>query len=380
MEKRLLTALLVLLLYGFSGFSGISGPAAAPENSMTRCLVIGMDAFVSEENTAPCSANNAETLAALLGACLPEGTRVTRSINGPGSVSEMETLILDVFRGARENDVSWICLSTHGVRWEEPDGETRMAWILSDGTREEALEPEELRRIASRVPGKKVLVLDCCHAGAALAAFTGPEWRVLAGCGPEEECFFWAAGEETGMGYFTSALESAMRASDPAQIDPDGDGQVSLRELAARMREVYGISTARFQPEEDGSPLLFLPKEQPAQERLLGLKADPPEKAGGALTISFDFRTETAVKLEYRLVPAGAHGWEFNSAVRIPDRERTGQRRGVLSPGEKHRTIRVTAERLGESGKALLQLVSYRGLYGQVPVPEMTYVICGDCE
>ena len=61
--------------------------------------------------------------------------------------------------------------------------------------------------------------------------------------------------------------------------------------------------------------------------------------------------------------------------AKLPDRERSGQKRGVLSPGEKERTIRVSRERLGEGGQALLQIISFRGLYGQVPVPEATKMI-----
>ena len=71
----------------------------------------------------------------------------------------------------------------------------------------------------------------------------------------------------------------------------------------------------------------------------------------------------------------GPDGWAFEQAARLPDRERSGQRRGVLSPGEKDRTIRVSPEKLGEKGRALLQIVSFRGLYGQVPVPEATWIV-----
>ena len=57
------------------------GPEQKTETApgTARCLVMGTDRFVTEQNTAPCSANNAETMAALLSACLPEGTRITRA-------------------------------------------------------------------------------------------------------------------------------------------------------------------------------------------------------------------------------------------------------------------------------------------------------------
>ena len=61
--------------------------------------------------------------------------------------------------------------------------------------------------------------------------------------------------------------------------------------------------------------------------------------------------------------------------MKMPDRARSGQKRGVLSAGEKDRTIKLSRDRLGESEQVLLQIVSYRGLYRQVPVPEATRII-----
>lgn len=349
-------------------------PAAQAGTAVCRCLAVGIDDFVTEEDTGPCSANNAEIMAALFAECLPSGTRITRRVNGPGTGAGMESLIREAFAGAAEGDTSFLYLSTHGVAWEE-DGKTRTALMLSDGEREEALDPRQLRAWMDGVPGKKVLILDCCHAGAAAEAFTGSGWRVLASCGPEEDSYFWAAGEETGMGYFTSALENALRASPREAADPDGDGQVSLRELYARIREIYGVSGAVFLPEDDGEPLFRLPADRMAGERIQDLTFGELTEDDGQLTLTFRFRTETAVKMEYRLVPGNGDGWDFSQAVRLSDRERTGLVRGMLSPGEKDRSIRVSRERLGTDGRALLQVVSFRGLYGQVPVPECTRVI-----
>ena len=365
--KRL-AALLVAAAF-FLPFRTLCAESEAPATEF-RCLAVGIDRFVNEENTAPCSANNAEAMAGLFGDCLPEGTKITRRVNGPTGQEEMEDLILEAFSGAGKEDTNILYLSTHGVIWEEA-GTEKTAWILSDGEHEEALEPEDLRMMMDQIPGKKVLILDCCHAGAAAEIFAGPDWRLIAGCEADEDCYFWAAGEVTGTGYFTAALENALRASAREQIDPDGNGEVSLKELAGRIREIYGVSTAVFQPEEDQESLFLLPEEQ-MQERLLDLRFDPETEEG---TLQFHFRTETQVKLEYRLVPMGENGWDFSRTAKLPDRERSGQKRGVVSPGKKDRLIRVSRERLGEDGKALLQIVSWRGLYGQIPVPEATYMI-----
>ena len=371
MGKSLLSALCAVM----TAFLSAAFPAPAAATAEYRCLAVGMDLFVNETATAPCSANNAEMMAGLLGDCLPEGTRVTRRINGPGTGAEMESLILEAFRGSGEEDTSVLYLSTHGTVWTEEDGTNHTALIFSDGVREEAIEPGTLRMMLEKIPGKKVLVLDCCHAGAAAESFRGPEWRVLAGCGPEEDCYFWAAGDVTGMGYFTSAIENALRTAPREEIDPDGDGAVSLRELEKQIRKIYGVSNAVFLPEEDERPLFRLPEERMESERIQDLRFDPVTEEDGKITVSFHFRTETAVQIEYRLIPAAENGWDFSKAVRLPDRERTGQRRGLLSPGAKNRTIRVSRERLGAGERVLLQIVSFRGLYGQVPVPECTVVL-----
>ena len=367
---------MIMLLAALTVFSfPAPNPPVPPEPPAGeyRCLAVGIDRFVNEESTAPCSANNAEEIAALFRDCLPKGTKITRRVNGPGSVAEMDDLILNAFRGAGEKDTSYLYLSTHGITWLEGE-EEKAALILSDGEREEALEPRTLREMMDRVPGKKVLILDCCHAGAVAESFTGPEWRVLAGCRAEEDCYFWAAGEVTGTGYFTAALENALRAAGREQIDPDGDGDVSLTELAARVREIYGVSTAVFLPEEDDGYLFSVPEER-AAERILDLRFDAVEEAEENLFVKLHFRTDTTVKIEYRLIPWGTNSWDFSRGKKMPDPERSGQKRGVLNPGDYKRNIKISRERFGESRQVLLQIVSFRGLYGQVPVPEATKVI-----
>ena len=381
--KSALAGLLAVLL-ALTGIFGNTLPVAqaeipaAPADSRCRCLAVGMDCFVTEENTTPCSANNAEIASALFADCLPENTRITRRVNGPGTADELETLIRQVFEDAKEGDTSFLYFSTHGVIWDEEGGVNRTALILSDGDREEALEPRLLRAWLDRIPGKKVLILDCCHSGAMALEFRGKDYRVLAGCGGEEDCYFWAAGQETGMGYFTAALENALRTSSRKDLDGDGSGEISLGELFRKVREIYGVSTPVFLPEDSGEPLFRLPTDRKESDRLQDLHFRPVEEKEGQLSIAFSFRTEVAVKLEYRLIPKGEKGWEFDKAVCLPDRERQGLKRGVLSPGEKDRTVRISRDRLGPSDGALLQIVSFRGVYGQVPIPECTLVVASD--
>ena len=336
------------------------------ETHVFRCLAVGMDLFVTQENTAPCSANNAERAADLFADFLPADARVTQCVNGPSSISGLEKAIREAFGGAGEEDTSLLYLSTHGIRWEE-DGTQGTVLVLSDGKTEDLLSPEELRAMLDPVPGKKVLILDCCYAGAFAEAFESEAYHVLVSCGAGERSYFWTAGEHGGTGYFTAAMENALRASDPEQIDPDGDGRISLSELAGRIREIYGVAEVGFWPAEDVEPLFFLPEDRSGRERILGVRFDPPKTENGQISLSFRFRTEQKTKLEYRLVPAGEAGWDFEKAVHLPDRERAGRTRGLLAPGEKERMLRFSAAIAGEHGEVLVQVIAWRG---QEPVPE----------
>ena len=80
-------------------------------------------------------------------------------------------------------------------------------------------------------------------------------------------------------------------------------------------------------------------------------------------------------RIEYRIVIKRDGEWDFEQGTTIPDRERTGTVRGLLSPGDKERKIRISPSGLGDEGEALLQVISLRGIHGQVPVLEGTRVI-----
>ena len=341
---------------------------------VTRCLAVGYDRFVTMPPTGPASANNVRAMAGLLEDFLPEGTRITTSVNGPGTAAGLEQLAREAFAENGEEDTALLYLSTHGA--ERPETPGGMALILSDGEEEEELTPEALREMLDRIPGKKILIVDACRSGALIGKgteegtdfFDDDRYRVLVSGGSEEESWFWSAetDEYTGTGYFTEALENALRASDEGQIDPDGSGEVSLEEVTARLGEIHGASTVYCRPEGSGEPLFSLPEDRKAGSRLRGIEISPAAADGEALAVPIRFRAEEPVRIMYQLVPSRNGRWDFEHAVRLPDRERTGLTRGLLSPGEKERTIRMSRKSLGEEGKALLQIIS---LHGEVQLP-----------
>ena len=340
-----------------------------PGWGVTRCLVVGFDRFVTMPSTGHASENNTLTMAALLEDFLPGEKQITLHVDGPGSADDFEDLIRETFGDAREEDTALLYLSTHGVIREDAPG--GMALLLSDGEREEGLTPDRLREIMDTIPGRKILMADACRSGALIGRgaergrdyFDDDAYRALVSAGSDEDSWFWSAEEDeyTGTGYFTEALASALRASDPEQIDPDGDGTVSLKELTARLREIHGASTVYCRPDDNAEPLFILPEERYPGGRLLGLRFEPPAMDGESLTLKFSFRTEEQVRLMYQLVPSRNGRWDFEHAVKTPDRERTDLIRGLVSPGEKERTIRLSPKSLGEDGKALMQIISLRG-------------------
>ena len=376
--KRALICLFLCLL-----FIPLLGMKGGPGEGRTRCLLIGCDRFVSMPGTEPASANNVETMGALLADFLPEDATVSRIVNGPGTVAEFENLVTETFRDAMEADTALIYLSTHGLLREEA-GQQEMALLLSDGTAEEKLEPKKLKRILDNVPGNKVLILDACHSGAMIGRGTkdGKNWfedencRVLVSSDAAEDSWFWSAETDryTGTGYFTSAMDSALRASDIGQIDPDGSGYVSLQELTGRLREIHGASKVYCFPEESRDKLFRLPQDRKPGSRLQAVSFGLPEKDGDTVLLPIRFRAAESVRVMYQLVPSRNGRWDFEHAVKLPDREKTGLIRGLLSPGDKERKIRLSVNSLGEDGKALMQVISLQG-ENRTPAAEAGTVI-----
>ena len=154
--------LAVVLVLGFCLMpaffrNGNTEDGTGERKGVSRCLVIGYDRFVTMPDTAPCSANNTEVMTALLADFVPEPERIVRRVNEPGTVEGLEQLIRETFSDAGAEDTSYLYISTHGVVWEE-DGQPRMALILSDGTGEEALEPERLKNAIRSA----LAAGDCC--------------------------------------------------------------------------------------------------------------------------------------------------------------------------------------------------------------------------
>ena len=112
------------------------------------------------------------------------------------------------------------------------------------------------------------------------------------------------------------------------------------------------------------------------QARVRELEFDPVIRDGDDLLLPFHFTVTDPVKLEYRLITRKNGEWDFDGGTTQGDSERIGTRRGWLSPGEKKKTVRFTAEEGREDGEALLIVIS-RDAAGR-SAPEGSCVIAVD--
>ena len=365
-NKKVICLVLCGVIFIALGVIGVWRSHTVP--TVTRCLLIGCDRFVSMPGTEPASANNVETMAALLTDFLPEDTAedtlIIRQVNGPGTVAGFEQLVADAFRRSNEADTCLVYLSTHGLLQMDESG-SKMSLLLSDGAEEEKLSPETLRETMDKLPGKKILILDACHSGAVIGKgwdegnpFEGSDCRVLVSSGAMEESWFWNTETDgyTGTGYFTAAMENALRASDPEQIAPDGKGNVSLKGLTARLREIHGASTVYCWPEENQETLFRLPADRKTGSHLQGIAFGEAERDGDAVVLPIRYKAGEAVRVMYQLIPGRNGTWDFEHAVRL------------------ERKIRLTVKSLGEDGKALMQIITFSG-DGLTPAAEAGHVI-----
>ena len=342
---------------------------------VSRCLLMGWDRFVTMPDTAPVNANNVREIAGIMEKQVPEVRELITVTEGPGTVAAFEDQVRAAFREAGPNDVSYLYLATHGITWKADTGAQKTGLLLSDGEKEELLEPERLREILDRVPGEKVLIVEACYSGGLIGKgmeghpanpFAGSRIRVLVSGGGGEKSYLWTAADapDQGQGYFTAALVTALEDSRSTLTDADGSGEISLNEVYEALCSLHGASRVYVYPEED-QRCLFRPVSDRSRifggKRLLtGLRfaegALNPENP--AQEIYFTLREDT--RLIYAMIPSRDGEWQFDEAVRLPDRERTGTTRGLLSAGVKHRTVRLHAPEEGESGYSLLELMTLR--------------------
>ena len=135
---------------------------AAP---MYRALLIG-NTYPNETNYLPGCDNDARAMASMLSR-MP-GTPYDVNVQLNLSDSRMINAIRETFAGAKANDVSLFYFSGHGAN--SPDTAFHGALV---GTLHTYLSVSRLKEALDQVPGKKVVIIDCCHSGAMIGKSTG---------------------------------------------------------------------------------------------------------------------------------------------------------------------------------------------------------------
>ncbi len=371
----------------------IDMPAPWETQRVNRALLVGCDRFLSQQDTTPSSYNNVIQMAeALSGGTLRLATLMTRP-EGLSSSGDLAAMVLDAFSDADEDDVSIFYLSTHGV-WEEGMSSGGMTLLLSDGERETAVTAWQLRTMFDQIRGKKVLIIDACHAGAMLGkgvnaqlqnVFRGPDYMVLCSSGGAEESWFWSGDIEgerlAGAGYFSGALVRAISGQGGFGADDNRDGEITLTELKRYLLDNHGASTVRTYPDKSDFPIFTYDVDEYAFQRrkalIEGVSFESDVLSTEDPTVYFSFNVVSSVQVAYQLVYHRGGRWDFDNAALFYDNN------GDISPwprpgrslplGIKERALTIDRAEAGSSGYVLLQLLTIE--HG-MPSVAASHVLC----
>ena len=263
----LLTALWLCMPFFAFAEDNVDIPPMVGNDTIRRALLVGCDNFLSQPDTSPSAYNNITRLQEALLEPTMDFDVVIAQPEGLASTGDLAAMILDAFADADADDMSYFYLSTHGI-WEEGMTSAQMTLLLSDGFRESAVSAYMLRTVFEQIPGKKVLMIDACHAGAMLGkgvnhllenVFTGEDYTVICSSGGSEESWFWSGsinGERlAGAGYFSGALVRAISPEGHFAADDNRDGLITLTELRRCLLDTHGASTVRTYPEQSDQVL-----------------------------------------------------------------------------------------------------------------------------
>ena len=346
-------------------------PAACAEN---RALLVGCDSFLSRSDTRPSSANNvAEMAEALSGGSMNLDELITRR-DGISGAAELAELIGETFAPAREGDVSYLYLSTHGL-WEPGEPGSSMTLLLSDGRSENGMTAQQLHDAFDGVQGTKVLIIDACHAGAMIAKgirdefghiFEGGEFKLICSAGGAEESWFWKGPEGeaiAGGGYFSGILSAGMSVRTGYAADANRDGVITLSEMAAYLDDMHGASRVQTYPEEDEFALLTYDAESVRRqtEAVGHILFEDGMLDRSSPSLAFSFTVFQPCRVAYQLVQQKGSRWDFEHARLVYDTGELfgsfGDAEGYLSPGFKERTIDLREDTLTRGGYLLFQMI-----------------------
>lgn len=341
---------------------------AQPDAPVTRrALLVGCDAFITHENTAPSARMNVERMARMLQSDARGYASIAREDQGIPDREYLENAVQTAFDGADDNDISLIYFCTHGL-YDRISYEPLL--VLSDGKKEDSLSAASLKQMLDAVPGRKILILDACNSGAFIDRgargngnlFTGSEYLVLTSAGAYENSFLWHDRQVAGGSYFAQELCEGLRTG---AFDLNADGTVTMEEARLGLLEYHGASTAQLYPLQSGEALyVYDPARPDTSERPISdLALDSALLTGGEDTLYFSFTVQRPVRVQYQLIYYRGGQWRFDTPQLVEDQENA---EGALTPGRKQRAVTLVTEDEAAAGYALLQIVVQEGRYAML--------------
>ena len=374
-------AALILCLLPFS----FAEEAEDAPPARLRALLVGCDRFLTQPDTWPSAENNVRMLSDAL---LTDNRRyaLIRSYSSSlSAVEDFEEAVMNAFQGAEKGDISLLYLASHGVILEDTAG-TEAAFLLSDGRREALLDADTLERLMDRIPGKKILILDGCYAGAmigkgmperpAAVHFTGPDYKVLCSAGGSEASWYWQGAEDdaaSGASYFATVLAYGLGMGGEPTADRNRDGTITLGEMNVYLCENYAASTPWIYPMGDADFPLFMydkNRPQPLTRAVTDITFEDTLLTAGQSDVVFSFTVQRQVQLYYQIVYHQDGVWQFSRAQHYLDGE---QMDGSVLPGRKMRTLSLDTGAEDACGYAMLQMIT---LENGVPVFQGSRLLC----
>lgn len=364
MLRRLTLLLFICMLWLPTGFAS----QVEPEQPVLRALLLGADLFQSQPDTQPAAGYNLRRLADALSADSRGYERFSLSLNQVHSLAGFERLVADSFEGAEPWDISLFYITTHGLL--EPGAPAMdFAMLLSDGHSEHALTAWELHRVLSRVPGRKILIIDSCNAGALIdrgmpgdglsSLFTTPEYRVITASGGSEPSFFWSTGQGSlrGGSYFADALSTGISRSGNYAADSNRDGLITLEELHGYLMGHYGLATPQVYPRDDHSLVFSYEKvkERARPGLVTNLELEERFFSPDNPELHFAYTLNQRARIAYQLIYHLGSEWQFTRSQWEADSELPG---GEMLPGRKEKALRISLPDPQASGYVLLLLTS----------------------
>ena len=337
-----------------------------------RALLIGVDTFLSEENTMFSAGNDVQVMADTLRGGTTDFETILIPDQPVSAVQTLEAYIRQAFRDAEDGDASYLYMSTHGVY----NAEGEVLLLLSDGQTETGVTAAQLQAMLDGVRGIKILILDACYSGAFIGkgartqpdtvAFRTPEYKVLTSSGAAEESWYWNGQDNAAQGsfYFTQVLAQGLSPRWNYPADLNRNGAVTLSELHRYLLQNHGASTPQLYPQEDDTVVFtYDPAGEITGDRApivdvmfsddVMLKDD---------TVTLTFTVVRPVRVAYQIVYFREGKWQFDEAeLQYDDAERFtafGDLAGAVMPGRKVREITLAPNGEDLYGYVLVQVLS----------------------